>query len=374
MICKNCGQEILEGNAFCQNCGQPVEVNTAQDQSAAEVQNNTEESSKQYDTQAYTQTYDNTGYTGQAYDQSYSGQTYAEPVQPDGGKKKINPSVIALAAVVILAVIFLKSCFFGSNYKTPLDDMVKIINKKQTNVDKVVDAVIPAVLEDSYDEIIDVLKSNKEYKKDFKDFYDKDLPDSLEDMYDSIYDGLEDQYGKNPKISYKIEDKEKISKDERKAISNAYASFADLSSGVEDFIEAMEDCTKLTDKEIKKLTKQVEELEKKLSKFKVSSGYILDVEFTIKGKDDKDSNNMDIVVIKANGDWMIDYLSTVMINSTQNDLDEIEEMVDGLELKELNSQLKILAKYMKQLDEDMIEDALDNWDLDDLDGLFMYGM
>ena len=363
MICKNCGQEIPEGNAFCQNCGQPAEVNTAQEQSAAEVQNNTEESSSQYDTQAYTQTYDNTGYTGQAYDQSYSGQTYAQPVQPDGGKKKINPSVIALAAVVILAVIFLKSCFFGSNY-----------NKKQTNVDKVVDAVMPAILADAYDEIVDVLKSNKDYKKDFKDFYNKDLPDSLEDMYDSIYDSLENQYGKNPKISYKIEDKEKISKDERKAISNAYASFADLSSGVEDFIEALEDCTKLTDKEIKKLTKQVEVLEKKLSKFKVSAGYILDVEFTIKGKDDKDSQDMEIVVIKANGDWMIDYLSTAMINSTQHDLDEIEDMVDDLELKELNSQLKFLAKYMKQLDEDMIEDAFDNWDLDDLDGLFMYGM
>lgn len=394
MICKNCGQEVPEGNFFCQNCGYPIAAEESEEKKGMEVnlkksqndstQNNFEqESNVQNDNeQDYTQPYNNNGQgydnqahaqsysNNQAYDQSYANtqtynQSYTEAsasVQQDNTKKKLNLSVIGLAVIVILAVLFLKSCFFGSSYKTPLDDMLKIVNKKQTNIDKIADVVVPAMLSDTYEEVIDLLKSNKEYKKDFKKLYDKTLPDTIEDAYDEFYDNMENIYGKNIKLSYKIEDKEKLDKDERNAIASAYSSFAQLSSGITDCIEALENCTELKEKELKKLVKQIEALEKKLDKFKVSSGYVLDVEFTIKGKEDETSQNMDIVVIKADGDWMIDYLSTAMLNSGAYDLDELDEMTDELDLKQLNSELKVFAKYLKQIDKDMIEDAMDNWD------------
>lgn len=376
MICKNCGQEVQEGNAFCQNCGSPVTVEGAEEKNAEKVSltksQNSEENSQQNsvqndsihesDNQNYSQPYHNStqNYSGEAYDQSYAEASAA--VQQENPKKKLNSSVIGLAVIVILAVLFLKSCFFGSSYKTPLDDMLKIVNKKQTNIDKIADAVVPAMLSDTYEEVIDLLKSNKEYKKDFKKLYDKTLPDAIEDAYDEFYDNMENIYGKNIKISYKIEDKEKLDKDERKAIASAYSSFAQLSSGITDCIEALENCTEFKEKELKKLVKQVEALEKKLDKFKVSSGYVLDVEFTIKGKKDETSQNMDIVVIKADGDWMIDFLSTAMLNSGVYDLDELDELTDELDLKQFNSELEIIAKYLKQIDKDMIEDAMDNWD------------
>ncbi len=82
----------------------------------------------------------------------------------------------------------------------------------------------------------------------------------------------------------------------------------------------------------------------------------------MKGKDKKDSEKMDIVVIKVNGEWMIDYISSIIINSENCDLDEIDEAVDESELKQLNSELKMLAKYMDSMDEDMIEEAFDNWE------------
>ncbi len=376
MICKNCGQEVQEGNAFCQNCGSRVTEEGAEEKNAEKVSltksQNSEENSQQNsvqndsihesDNQNYSQPYHNStqNYSGEAYDQSYAEASAA--VQQENPKKKLNSSVIGLAVIVILAVLFLKSCFFGSSYKTPLDDMLKIVNKKQTNIDKIADAVVPAMLSDTYEEMIDLLKSNKEYKKDFKKLYDKTLPDAIEDAYDEFYDNMENIYGKNIKISYKIEDKEKLDKDERKAIASAYSSFAQLSSGITDCIEALENCTEFKEKELKKLVKQVEALEKKLDKFKVSSGYVLDVEFTIKGKKDETSQNMDIVVIKADGDWMIDFLSTAMLNSGVYDLDELDEMTDELDLKQFNSELEIIAKYLKQIDKDMIEDAMDNWD------------
>jgi len=361
MICKNCGREIPEGDAFCQNCGYPVEAGITEEKNMTEP-SIPEENVQSYEPQGYTQPYNNgtQSYSGQAYDQDYTGGQAA--VQQENKKKKLNPSVIGLAAVVILAVVFLKSCFFSSSYKTPIEDILKVINKKQTNIDKIADAVVPAMLSDTYDEIIDVLKSNKEYKKDFKKLYEQTLPDAAEDAYDRFYDNLEDMYGKNVKFSYKIEDKEKLDKDERKAIASVYSSFADLSSGITDCIEALENCTEFKEKELKKLVNQVEALEKKLDKFKVSSGYILDVKFTIKGKEDKETRNMDIVVIKADGDWMIDYLSTIMLNLGEYDLDELDELTDELDLKELNSRLKIMAKYLKQADKDMVEDAMENWD------------
>ena len=346
MICKNCGQEVQEGNAFCQNCGSRVTEEGAEEKNAEKVSltksQNSEENSQQNsvqndsihesDNQNYSQPYHNStqNYSGEAYDQSYAEASAA--VQQENPKKKLNSSVIGLAVIVILAVLFLKSCFFGSSYKTPLDDMLKIVNKKQTNIDKIADAVVPAMLSDTYEEMIDLLKSNKEYKKDFKKLYDKTLPDAIEDAYDEFYDNMENIYGKNIKISYKIEDKEKLDKDERKAIASAYSSFAQLSSGITDCIEALENCTEFKEKELKKLVKQVEALEKKLDKFKVSSGYVLDVEFTIKGKKDETSQNMDIVVIKADGDWMIDFLSTAMLNSGVYDLDELDEMTDELDI------------------------------------------
>lgn len=344
MICRNCGQEIPEGSMFCQNCGQAANGNS------------TDINNQQYSGQEYYQ-YNNEPYMNQEYSASNNNPTIVDRIF-----SKINPNTISLAIVAILVILFLKSCVFGSSYKTPLDDIIEIVNKKQTNIDKIADAVIPEILSDSYDEIIDILKSNKEYKKDFKTLYNKDLPDVAEDLYEDFFDEMEDVYGKNPKISYEIKDKEKLDKKEKESIAKAYSSFTKLSSGVTDCIEALEDCTELTEKDIKKLVKQVESLEKKLDKFKVSSGYLLNVKLTIKGKDKKDSEKMDIVVIKVNSEWMIDYISSIIINSENCDLDEIDEVVDESELKQLNSELKMLAKYMDSMDEDMIEEAFDNWE------------
>lgn len=265
MICRNCGQEIPESSMFCSNCGQAAEENSIN------INN------QQYSEQEYQQ-YNNEQYINQEYNQQYNNLTVINRIF-----QKINSTTLVLTIVIMLVILFLKSCFFGSDYKTPLDDMVKMINKRQTNIDKVADVVIPEILSDSYDEIIDVLKSNKEYKKDFKTFYTKDLPDAAEDLYDDFFDEMEDIYGKNPKISYEIKDKEKLDKEEKEAIAKIYSLFTKLSSGVTDCIEALEDCTELTEKDIKKLIKQVEALEKKLDKFKVSSGYLLNVKLTIKG-------------------------------------------------------------------------------------------
>lgn len=210
-------------------------------------------------------------------------------------------------------------------------------------------------------DMLKVLEGNKEYKKTVKEIL-KNSGDQIDDLWSYSFDDLEDEYGKNVKISYKVKKKEKLTKDEKKSISEGYAAFADLSSGVTDCIENLDKCTELSDKEINKLVKIVEKLEKKLEKIKVTDGYLMTVDLIAKGKDDDDSEKVDIVVIKVDGDWTIDYLSTYLINDSDYDLDEVDEAVDQMELKTINAQMKLAAKAMKEADEDLIEYFADSFD------------
>ena len=77
---------------------------------------------------------------------------------------------------------------------------------------------------------------------------------------------LEEEYGDDIKISYKIKDKDKIDKDD---------------------LEELEDSIK----------------DKYDEKVRVSKGYELKVKMKIKGDDDKDEDTTTIKVYKIEGDW-----------------------------------------------------------------------
>lgn len=325
MFCQNCGQEIPDDSRFCDYCGQPQ------------------------------QAYDGQG-TGEQ--QGYGNQPVygTEPKRNSG--KMIGIIACLLATVVI--IVILRACF-GGKPTTPLNNIQKIINKQETDITKIVDATTPGFVSDAYKDMLKVLEGNKEYKKTVKEIL-KNSGDQIDDLWSYSFDDLEDEYGKNVKISYKVKKKEKLTKDEKKSISEGYAAFADLSSGVTDCIENLDKCTELSDKEINKLVKIVEKLEKKLEKIKVTDGYLMTVDLIAKGKDDDDSEKVDIVVIKVDGDWTIDYLSTYLINDSDYDLDEVDEAVDQMELKTINAQMKLAAKAMKEADEDLIEYFADSFD------------
>ncbi|MBE5922722.1 MAG: zinc ribbon domain-containing protein [Lachnospiraceae bacterium] len=341
MICKNCGREAQEGSKFCESCGATLEIETP------EV---TPEATPEVVTETVSEV--------------------TPEVAPEATKKskldvkKIIP--IAVIAVVVIALLLLVKSCFSEKYDSQLKDIVKVVNKQQTDVDKIVEAAAPGFVADAYSDIRKILEDSDEYGKDVKDLFDQ-TPDVLEDAYGELFDVLEDQYGDKVKISYKVKDKEKLSKDERKSITTLYSSFAELAPGLTEVVEGLEGCTDLTDKEIKKLVKVVDNLEKDLKKFKVSAGYVLDVELTIEGKDDDESENIDVVVVKANGDWMIDYVSTVAL-ANDVDLDELGEFVeDEIDFDDLNDALSEVAGYMEDMDMDILGMALNMVeDLDDV--------
>ena len=155
------------------------------------------------------------------------------------------------------------------------------------------------------------------FKKEYKavmELYKKSSEYDADDMKDSYKEQVEylnETYGDNYKFSYKIEDKDKLDKDELeefedelrasgKALLNQYD---DLDS---DDLEELADDSGLSKSQAKKLVSAMEALAKKMKKAKVSAGYELTVTFITTGSelDEPIETERTIYVYKVNGRWI----------------------------------------------------------------------
>ena len=161
----------------------------------------------------------------------------------EGKSKSGNGKFIAvIVAIVVIILIVLKLIFGTAAYEKPLKNFFEGIEDKDG--DKIEEA--------------------------FPEFYGDKMTKlyDFDDVADELYDRLEDEFGKNIKISYKIKDKEKIDKDD-----------------LEDIEEEIKD--------------DYDE------KVKVSKGYELELKLKVKGKKDKDEHTSELEVYKIDGDWYI---------------------------------------------------------------------
>lgn len=158
-------------------------------------------------------------------------------------KKPMNKTLLfggigaSVLALIIILIIIIANVAGG--YKTPINNMFKGMQKANL----------------------------KTYLKAFPEFMEMDEYVDQDEM-DEMLESLEDEYGKNIKISYKILDKEKIDKDD-----------------LEDVQEKIE---KYYDEEVK-----------------VSKGYKVTVKSTVKGKDDSESDTDTMSVYKIDGKWYL---------------------------------------------------------------------
>lgn len=333
MICKNCGQENNGANKFCIKCGQPVEP-------VAEA------------TPEATQT--------PADKPNFMSGLSAQA----GNKKVVMGAVAAVAVLAVIIVIALFSAVFGKSEKTPLNNIEKIANKKPTDVDAIVEDVAPSFLSEAYLDAVKVIKKNDNYKELVNDIYEeseKTLGDSWEDLNEE----LEDEYGKKVKFSYTIEDKKKIEKEDLETIAKLYQEAGQFKDELTEVIEVLAEATELEDKEVKELVKIVEKLSKEFEKFKITKGYELEVEVKVEGKEDDHDEKIDVVVVKANGEWMIEPMLTYAINNKM-DADDIEDMYDD-NIKDMVDEYKddfdevieALEESLKEVDEDILESYLE---------------
>lgn len=159
-------------------------------------------------------------------------------------QKYIKP---ALAVVAVIIVLFMfKGCLFGGAEK-PIKNMIKYT---ETGKFKHLKKTMPKALVKAYDDKLD------------------DVEEMLEKAWESEF-----EEGK-PRVSYKVEDKDKLDKDELEDI--------------EESIEA-----------------QLKALDADDDDVKVTKGYEYELEITTKYDGDKETEDETITVVKVDGKWCL---------------------------------------------------------------------
>jgi len=156
---------------------------------------------------------------------------------------------VLLALVMMLS---LTACGANGSYKAVVKTMVKSME----------DCDAEKMLKLFPEEVMEILYEN----------YDDDIDELIEELEDSMKDTMdyyEDEYGRNIKLSFEIDDADELDEDELDDLMDNYYDYMDV------------------DIEIKK-------------------AYELEVELIIEGKKDEDSEDATMTVIKVGNKWYID--------------------------------------------------------------------
>jgi hypothetical protein len=216
--------------------------------------------------------------------------------------KKIWIAIGAGVAAILALVIILS--IVTNTYKTPIKLMQAAENSKKASaqVNKEI-AQYNGLCEKEFKQISNIMKKTDAYESE------------LESAEESI-DYKKETYGDNYKIKYKIEDKEKLDKDELKekqkeirAIGKSYyKSYSELDA---DDYEDMADMLDISKAQAKKLAKLYKSIGKTLKGAKVTKGYKLTLTKTITGSElDEpiEQEGIEICVYKINGRWVSDWV------------------------------------------------------------------
>lgn len=155
----------------------------------------------------------------------------------------------AVAAAAALLVIVLFVTLLGGNAKVaPVKRYFKSFATE--NVDKYLSAFPKKYIEKQEDE-------------------NDDLEDEIEDLLEMFNEYAEEEYGDRIRIKIKVTDKDKFDEDDLDDLRDRMKSYYDL------------------------------------SKSKITQAWELEVEVTIKGSEDKDTEDTDFIVFKYDGKWYL---------------------------------------------------------------------
>lgn len=253
MFCKNCGSQINEGQKFCPNCG--MQVQQESNQNAGESQN------------SYQQAPVN------SYQQPQYGEYHQEGAKSP--KKKSNTTIIVVCVILGVAVIvaaaagiFLGLKFFGKNsgkgsglpfsqkessYTDPLDSLMKGMEEQDGEI----------LLDAFSDGTIEILEEQSGYSKE-------DIADMFEEIFISSMGDTNVKPG-SYQVEYEIVNEEEITGSDLEEIQQEFDSV-----GLDEKIE------------------EAKALELTL---------VVGMEVVT---DDTFEEDMDLNVIKIDGNWYID--------------------------------------------------------------------
>lgn len=252
-----------------------------------------------------------------AYEQEFEGA--AEETQEfaaDNGsvldKVKALPkkiwALVAAGVVAVIALIVVLS-ILGNTYKTPIKAAEKLLNTK--SVSKIIDKA-PTLLNGFGDseakKLIKIAKKSDQYK---------DMIEDAEDAFEEATEMLKDEYGKNYKIEIKVEDKEKLEKDDVRDFRDQLRDISDLADNLDDLdsddYEDMADELGISKGQAKDAVKELKKFCKECKSAKVSAGYELEIVVSIDGSEAEEptETEMTVRVFKVDGRWVPDVFSLV---------------------------------------------------------------
>ncbi len=215
--------------------------------------------------------------------------------------------IIAGAGVAVLIAAIIVLSLLGNTYKTPIQTAEKLLNTK--SVEKIIDRA-PTLLngfgESEAEKLIKILKKSDQYKDTLED---------AEDAFAELMEGLEDEYGDNFKIKLKIEDKEKLEREDVREFRNKLRDISDLGEQLDDMdsddYEDMADDLGITKSRAKDMVKALESFCDECKSAGVKEGYELSVVASITGSELDEPEEMDITVrvFKVDGRWVPDVFS-----------------------------------------------------------------
>lgn len=228
---------------------------------------------------------------------------------PAKSAKKFPTMLVAIAgaaAAILIAAIIVIFSLATNTYKTPVKEVEKIVNMK--NAEKMINQA-PAVLngfgEKEAKAILKIMKKSDDWD---------DMMDEANEAWEETVENLEDEYGKY-KIKIKVEDKDKLDKDDCEEFQDMLDEIAEYRDYLKDMdsddYEEMAEELGVSKSEAKKIVAQAEKFLKKCKSAKVTAGYELDLLVTIDGKDGEDESELTVNVYKVNGRWVLDVFSLV---------------------------------------------------------------
>ena len=243
-FCQNCGKALGDADRFCDGCGAQQEEVTPVSQPEQQAPVATTEAPKT--------NIDVNKIVDKAKELLAKAKPLAEGVieRCKADKKYMYTCAGIAGGVLVVLVLLIVLLSSGGGYTKPIDTLIDVTFKGK--VEKITDLAPEEYweyLEEEYDVDID------------------DIIDEAEDNLDDTLDSLEDEYGDNIRVTYKVEKKKELS--EKK---------------VEGIVEALAD-------------------EYDLDEDKFGTAYELDLEMTIKGSEDDDTDDSEITVIKYAGKW-----------------------------------------------------------------------
>lgn len=230
----------------------------------------------------------------------------------------LNKMVI-LKSILMLAMLFTGyisiMCMLNNvGYNKPLKELKRVVNQREVELDEIAKSILPNSTYEDFNQIMDSLGEVDALENEVN---------RVEEQLDQAYLTLDDQFGSNAKVSYKVLSKEKMSKSQlRKAEREYHEYYSSYFQAIEEKLDSyglvdrnnLAERLDITNLQLGRAIDAFDSIAEDMESADIKKGYNLNLEINVEGARDEYTEEVEMKVIKINGEWMIDYTSNNITN------------------------------------------------------------